>query len=84
MTSRQRFLVIATVGAGAAALLIALLSIAGVEGRLAVALCLALTTPSMHLLDNRLTKRKTPLGVPVAQGILSGVVAWTVLGWIAK
>jgi hypothetical protein len=84
VTPRRRFLLVTLVGAAAAGLLVALLWMAGVEGRLAVALSLALTTPSMHLLDNRLAKRRTQPVIPLAQAVLSGVVAWIVLGWVAR
>ena len=84
MSPRHRFLLVTLVGAAACALMVALLSFAGVTGRLAVAIPLAVTTASMHLLDTRLANRRPQTTTTVAQGVLSGVVAWVVLGWLAK
>jgi len=84
VTSLPRFLLVALVGSAIAGLMVAVFWWAGVEGRLAVALALALSTSSMHLLDNRLAKRRTQPFTPVAHAVLSGLVVWVVLGWVAR
>lgn len=84
MTRSHRFLLVTLVGAVTAALIVALLAMAGLQLRVVSALPLALTAPVIQLLDDQLVTRQTKPVATLAQGVMSGVVAWIVFGWVAR
>ena len=82
MSAASRFLVVIALGTVMVAGAIALLWVAGVRGRLGVAVPLALTLAAMQLLDDRLAGRPAVVWRAVGMGATAGLAGWLMLGML--
>jgi len=79
MSARGRFVVVNSFGVVAVAASIALFWWVGVRGPLGMALSLALTLPTMQLLDDRLAGRPVALWRAAGMGATTGLAGWAML-----